>query len=172
MNIGIYFGTTTGNTETCAEMIGEHFGESVGEPIDVATVKTKDLIQHDVLILGVPTWNIGDIQDDWFDKLEEIEEVDFSGKKVAFFGLGDAAGYPDSFVDALGILWKPFQKQGAEIVGLWSTEDYDFEESEGLYDENHFYGLVLDEDGEPEKTPDRIEKWVDQLKEELNLVAN
>jgi flavodoxin len=48
----------------------------------------------------VSTWGIGDLQQDWDTRINLLAPVDFSGKKVAFFGLGDAMGYPDSFLDA------------------------------------------------------------------------
>ena len=129
-----------------------------------------DLLKHDILILGNSTWNIGDIQFNWEDKLEEIAAQDYTGIKVAMFGLGDAAGYPDTFVDGLGILWGCMKDKGAALVGLWPTEGYDFDDSKGLTeDRENFLGLVLDEDNESMLTEERISEWVAQIRNELKL---
>jgi flavodoxin len=33
----------------------------------------------------------------------ELDDIDFSCKKVAYLGTGDQEGYPDKFMDAMGI---------------------------------------------------------------------
>ena len=55
------------------------------------------------------------------------------------------------------------------FVGHWSTSGYHFEASRALVDENHFIGLAIDEDRQPELTSERINIWVKQLSTELNL---
>lgn len=169
-DVGIYFGTETGNTETAAEAIRDQLaGCRVSAFKDIADCPVGDFLKHDVLLMGVSTWNIGDIQYNWEEKLDEIEAQDYSGIKVAIFGLGDAAGYPDTFVDGMGILWDRMKERGAQLIGIWPTEDYEFDESKGLYDESHFLGVVLDEDGEAEKSPERISTWIAQLLGELGV---
>ncbi len=44
-----------------------------------------------------------------------------------------------------------------------------FEASKGLADDDHFVGLAIDEDRQPELTAERVEKWVKQISEELHL---
>ncbi|MEW5195197.1 flavodoxin FldA, partial [Klebsiella oxytoca] len=44
-----------------------------------------------------------------------------------------------------------------------------FEASKGLADDDHFVGLAIDEDRQPELTNERVEKWVKQISEELHL---
>ena len=39
-----------------------------------------------------------------------------------------------------------------------------------MFDENHFLGLVIDEDSEPEYTDERVDRWVEQIKRELTGV--
>ncbi|MDR8350456.1 flavodoxin FldA, partial [Acinetobacter baumannii] len=41
--------------------------------------------------------------------------------------------------------------------------------SKGLADDDHFVGLAIDEDRQPELTNERVEKWVKQVAEELHL---
>ena len=167
--IGLFFGTQTSNTQTAAEMIQQELGgESVVELIDVAQAEPTDFEEFDQIIIGCPTWNVGEMQSDWEDIYEELDEIDFSGKQVAYFGEGDQAGYPDSFQDAMGMLEDKISSQGAETVGYWSTEGYDFEDSKALKNDK-FVGLALDEDNQSDLTKERIKSWASQLKQEFGL---
>ena len=161
MNMGIYYGSSTGNTEMATEKIKEQKGKNVpNEIVDVSNATPEQLLEYDLLFLGVSTWNIGDMQDDWADFLPSLEEIDLAGKKVALFSMGDQDGYPYNFLDAMGELWEMCKARGAELVGVWPTEGYRFDESRAMYDENHFVGLGLDEDNESELTDDRIRDWL------------
>ena len=55
------------------------------------------------------------------------------------------------------------------MFGYWPNEGYDFNESLGIAPNGMFYGLALDEDNQRDESNERIEKWVNQLKEELKL---
>ena len=105
------------------------------------------------------------------ERIEDIAEFDpLTGKKIALFGLGDAFGYAENFLDALGLLWDEVKKCGApELIGVWPTEGYTFDESVGKFDEDHFLGLGLDEDNEPDLHDERIAAWVAKVKGELGL---
>ena len=145
MSIAIVYGSTTGNTETAAFMIKEKLGDLVTFIGDVAEISPEDLLPYDVLILGCPTWHIGELQDDWELFLPEMETLDLSNKKIAFFGMGDAFSYADTFLDAFGDMWELIKKLGTpKLIGVWSTEGYSFEDSKGMFDENHFLGRTLD----------------------------
>ena len=167
--VGLFFGTQTSNTQTAAEMIQQELGgESVVALIDVAQAEPSDFAEFDKVIIGCPTWNVGEMQSDWEDMYEELDEIDFSGKQVAYFGEGDQTGYPDSFQDAMGMLEDKISSQGAETVGYWSTEGYDFEDSKALRNDK-FVGLALDEDNQSDLTEERIKSWASQLKQEFGL---
>ena len=167
--IGLFFGTQTSNTQTAAEMIQQELGgESVVELIDVALAEAIDLVEFDKIIIGCPTWNVGELQSDWEDMYDELNDIDFTGKQVAYFGEGDQAGYPDSFQDAMGILEDKISRQGGETVGYWSTEGYDFEDSKALRD-GKLVGLALDEDNQSDLSEARIKSWTAQLKQEFGL---
>ncbi|MEM1228520.1 MAG: flavodoxin [Planctomycetota bacterium] len=165
--IGIFYGSDTGNTERIAEMLVERLAplECVCTNIDECDV--DDFLAHEVILFGVSTWNIGEIQCSWEDKLDELKTRDFSGKRVGLFGLGDSAGYPDTFVDGLGILWECVGTERPPLIGVWSKEGYIFDDSRGMFDDDHFLGLVIDEDSEPEYTDERLDRWVAQVKGEL-----
>jgi len=92
--IGLFFGTQTGKTETVAEMIQKEFGgEAIVELHDISSASTEDFAPYDALIIGCPTWNIGELQSDWEGFYDELDDIDFASKKVAFFGMGDQIGY-------------------------------------------------------------------------------
>ena len=73
-------------------------------------------------------------------------------------------------LDAFGLLWEEIQQLGSpELIGIWSTEGYTFDESIGMYDKDHFLGLGLDEDNEEELHDERVKGWTQQVRKELNL---
>ena len=170
MSLAIVYGSTTGNTEACARRIADELGDRVDAVLDVGQIDVARLADHDVLVVGVPTWNIGEMQGDWDDVLDSLDDLKLAGKTVAMFGLGDSLSYPDTFLDALGELWEKFEAGGARLIGRWPTAGYDFEGSRGLADEDHFLGLALDEDQEADATPDRIRRWCRQLCEEMDAI--
>ena len=51
------------------------------------------MTQYDVLILGIPTWDFGEIQEDWEAVWQQLDTLDLQGKIVALYGMGDQLGY-------------------------------------------------------------------------------
>ena len=80
-------------------------------------------------------------------------------------GLGDADGYPDTFLDAMGIIHDRIKDKGATFVGAWPTDGYNFEASKGVVD-GKFLGLAIDEDNQKDLTDKRVADWVALLKPE------
>jgi len=128
----------------------------------------NNLEQYDVLFLGSSTWGQGDVQYGWVDILLELDEsdMDLSGKKVAFFGAGDAKKHGEHFCSALGKLYKSFTAKGAKAIGFVDASEYDFESSLALID-GKLCGLAIDEHNESNKTSDRVESWIESLKKEI-----
>ena len=167
--VALIYGSDTGSTEYISEIIAEKLALENLDFKDVVTMKPPDFAEYDIMIMGIPTWYIGELQTDWDDFFEEFKTIDFTGKKVAFYGLGDQYGYPDNFQDGLGILAEVVLDNGGELYGYWPNEGYDFNESLGIAPNGMFYGLALDEDNQRDESNDRIEKWVNQIKEELQF---
>lgn len=166
--IGLIYGSDTGMTEEIVSSIIEDWTASEIEVIEAVTVKKDDFKRFDKFILGLSTWYDGDLQSDWEGYFDEFKTIDFTGKTVALFGLGDQYGYAEYFIDGVGILAKVILENGGTIIGKWPTKEYDFETSKAkIENEAFFYGLALDEDNEPDKTPKRLEKWLQQIKEEF-----
>jgi flavodoxin I len=167
--IGLFYGTQTGVTQTLAEAIQKEFGGSgVVALHDVADADPEDFVEYSNVIIGCPTWNIGELQSDWDGLAEELDNVDFSGKKVAYFGPGDQVGYADNFQDAMGILEEKISGRGGKTVGQWPTEGYEFYGSKAVKN-GKFVGLALDEDNQSDLTEQRIKTWVAQLKPEFGI---
>nr|WP_254658015.1 flavodoxin FldA [Pleurocapsa sp. PCC 7327] len=167
--IGLFYGSTTGKTQSAAEMIQEAFGgDSVVTLYDIAEVEASDFDKYQNIIIACPTWDIGELQADWSGYYDELDEIDFSGKKVAYFGTGDQIGYADNFQDAMGILEEKISSLGGKTVGYWLTDGYDFNESKAVKN-GKFVGLALDEDNQSELTEQRIKQWVTQLKSEFEI---
>ncbi len=168
--VGLFFGTTTGKTEGVADLIVDEFvSRSVEiESKDIAKASLEDLLAYDVLIIGSPTWDIGQLQSDWESIYEDLDKLNFAGKKVAYFGTGDQYGYADNFMDAIGILEEKISSRGGKTVGYWSTDGYEFNASRALRN-GKFVGLAIDEDNQSELTEKRVKDWVAQLMQELSL---
>lgn len=160
--VGIFFGSTTGNTEKAAKLIKSELGGLVTAFGDVKSAKAADLAACDHLVLGVSTWDEGQLQEDWASFMGDFEGIDLSGKKVAIFGLGDQEGFSEWFVGAMGTLAKAVQKQGGTLVGSWPTDGYSFEGSDAVVD-GKFVGLALDEDNQSDLTESRIKEWCGQI---------
>ena len=64
--IGLFFGSTTGKTESAAEMIQKEFGsENVVTLHNILEVEDSDFDNYQYLIIGSPTWDAGELQSDW-----------------------------------------------------------------------------------------------------------
>jgi len=166
--IGLFFGSDEGNTENVAQRIQQRLGEELVELYDIADVTQLEFAQYSHIILGIPTWDFGQLQSDWEEFWDDLEAIDFSGKTVALFGLGDQFGYGDYFLDAMGMLHDVIVGAGAHIVGHWSTEGYEFEASKALIaSENLFVGLAIDEDQQEELTDARLDQWCENILREF-----
>lgn len=170
VKIGLFFGSDEGNTESVAQRIQSQFSEEQVDVYDIADVTQLEFAEYEHVILGIPTWDFGQIQSDWEEFWDDLADIDFGGKTVALFGLGDQFGYGDYFLDAMGMLHDVIVENGATIVGHWSTEGYDFDASKAwLEEQSCFVGLAIDEDQQEELTDARIERWCAQVKAAFGL---
>lgn len=173
-NIGLIFGTDTGNTEEMGDKICTVLSEHgcAAEMINVEDTSPEEIEQFDFLIMGIPTWDFGGIQDDWAYFEEDILRTQLQGKVVALYGMGDQLGYGDNFVDAMGWLHERVVKAGAQCIGFTSTGGYDFAASLACNeDKTQFCGLAIDDDQQFDLTDDRISNWIEQLVQEYSQLA-
>jgi flavodoxin I len=171
MTIGLFYGSSNGNTEGAANLIKEAFDQVQPGMVTLVNVAYADLgtlPDYEKLILGSSSWDNGELQDDWRDVFAELDSFDLAGKQVAVFGFGDQVEYPTTFQDAIGTLAQKARERGAQLVGCWPTEGYTFEQSLAVED-GVFVGLSLDNDNQRQLTAPRISAWVQQLVQEFGL---
>ena len=169
--VGVFFGTDTGNTRRIAKDITTILGSAItAKPVNIRNAGVTDLLAFNTLILGTPTYgegqlpglSTGNATESWEEFLPTLAGQDFSGKKVAIYGLGNQKGYPAEFVDAMFYLYERFKQCGATMIGAWDTTGYNFKSSKAVID-NRFVGLALDQENQKELTPARLETWLTLL---------
>jgi len=177
--IGLFFSSSTGNTRRIARAIKKRYGDEVmAEALNVNKATPELFAGYSHLILGSSTLGGGQlpglstdcIGGGWEEFLPQIAALDFSGKTIALFGLGNQDKYPDEFVDAMGILHDFFKERGARFVGAWPADDYSFIASKALA-EVDFVGLALDQENQKMLTDSRLDAWLKLIAPEFGLPA-
>jgi flavodoxin I len=163
----IIYSFNTKKSGKIAEKLKEEFNDKAIEMVNVEEITEELFLGYDQAILGVPTWFDGELPNYWDEFVPALEELDLKGKKYAIYGLGDQKGYPENFQDGIGLMAGILEEQGAEIVGLTSTEGYTFERSRGVRGDE-FLGLALDYENQSAKTKSRITAWVADLKKKFD----
>lgn len=159
----VIYGSSTGTCQSIAEKIASKLKV---EAIDVQTLDASVVDSYDNLIIGTSTWGAGELQDDWYDGLKLLQGANLSGKTIAIFGCGDCESYGDTFVSAMGELYNGLKGSGAAFIGRVPTAGYNFSDSEAVVD-GEFVGLALDDVNEEDKTDERIDAWIESIKDKL-----
>lgn len=97
--IGLFYGSSTCYTEMAGEKIRDCLGTEQVDLFNIAQTPIVEVGFYQRIILGIPTWDYGELQEDWEEIWDEIDEVNWQGKQVALYGLGDQVGYPEWFLD-------------------------------------------------------------------------
>ncbi len=162
---GIFYGSTTGTTEELAARVADALGVTADDVYDVSNTPVEKTAEYEVLVLGSSTWGCGELQDDWYDFLKALSAENLSGKSVALFGCGDAESYPDTFCDALALIYDALSSSGCRFVGAYSPEGY-AETGSALCKEGKFVGLAVDEVNEADRTEARLASWANLVKQQ------
>ena len=163
----IIYSFNTKKTGKIAEGIKEEFGDDNLIAVNAEEITEESFLSFDQFILGVPTWFDGELPNYWDEFVPALEDMDLKGKKFALFGLGDQKGYPENFLDGLGIMAEILEVQGASMVGFTSTDGYEFESSRAARGDQ-FAGLAIDYENQGSMNKDRVKAWVTQLKSEFS----
>jgi flavodoxin I len=161
MKTALVYSFNSQHTSKVAEVIKEHIKGKFAE-VNIETASFDELLKYDFLIMGVSTWFDGELPNYWDEYLPGIEEQNFSKKKVALFGLGNQAGYPENYQDAMGILADFFSKRGAEITGHTSAGGYKFEGSAAVKN-GMFCGLAIDSSFAAKKVSKIVNEWLQSI---------
>ena len=94
LKIAVFYGSTTCYTEMVAEKIQVLLSSDPALPahssVTLHNLKTQPMAlmaDYDVLILGISTWDFGELQEDWEAHWDEINQLDLTGKIVALYGM-------------------------------------------------------------------------------------
>ena len=166
--IGLFFGSTTANSERIAEILWDRLYEYGCDIHDIRSV--YNMQDYDRLVLVIPTWDFGEWQEDWENILKDVGQIDWSNKTVALVGLGDQIGYSEYYQDCMGMMYDIIAPLGAKTIGHTSTEGYTWQESKAIRD-GKFVGLAIDEDSQPELTMGRIDNWLKENTRHLKEVV-
>lgn len=169
--IAVLYGPKGGNTEKIAKLISQKLGSESCELIAIRDANETIIEKYEKFIIGSSTigthnWSHKNSSSDWDQFLPKLRKMDFKGKKVALFGLGDHLAYTNHFVDDMFTLYKIVTDNGAKVVGHVATDGYEFNESAAVVD-GKFVGLPVDEDHEDHLTETRIEDWLNSLTTQL-----
>jgi flavodoxin I len=164
--IGLFYSFNTNKTSQAARKIGEEFETGQIDHVNAESLTEKEFLSYDNLILGVPTWFDGELPNYWDEFVPALEDLDLKGKTVAVYGNGNQKGYPENFVDGVGIMANLLENRGARLIGFTSANGYEFESSRALRNDQ-FTGLALDFENQASQINGKIKKWVEQLKQEF-----
>ena len=163
----IIYSFNTKKTGKVAERIKEAFNDDRVEMVNAEEITESTFMSFDQIIMGVPTWFDGELPNYWDEFVPAIEDLDLSGKKIALYGLGDQKGYPENFLDGMGLMAEILERRGAQLIGFTSVEGYHYESSLAERGDQ-FAGLAIDYENQGSMNKERIAAWVDLLKKEFS----
>lgn len=139
----IVYGSTTGNTEHVAEVIGEVLQKSGKEVVvkNVTDTKVSELGDgYDMTLLGVSTWGDEEIefQEDFDSFYQDMDDAKLEGRKVALFGCGDSSY--EHFCGAVVLLRQKVEGLSADLINE---------------------PLLID--GDPSVVRSEIEEWAEEV---------
>lgn len=142
MKILISYATYSGGTQMASEFIKQKLEED-NHQIDLKTigeVSSDDFKDYDLLIFGSPSWNYdgkeGQPHQDFMIWMENNQNLDLKGKKIAVFGLGDSSY--TYFCGAVDILVDFFKKHQGELIDNFLKIDnylFDMDKNNRLIEE-------------------------------------
>ena len=159
MRTGIFYGSTTGMTESLAAKIAARTGVAQTDVHNVADASADEAEGYDLLLLGSSTWGCGELQDDWYDFLDALKRKALSGKRVALFGCGDAGIYSDTFCDAMAEIRDGLASTGCTFVGGFDAEEYPGCGSR-LCQDGEAIGWAVDDSASDAENQMRMELWI------------
>ena len=163
----IIYSFNTKKTGKIAEKVRESLNDEKVEMVNAEELTEELFMSFDQIIMGVPTWFDGELPNYWDEFVPALEDLDLTGKKIALYGLGDQKGYPENFLDGMGIMAEILEEQGANLVGFTNTAGYEFERSRAVRG-NQFAGLAIDYENQGSMNKERVASWVELLRSEFS----
>ena len=160
--IALTFVSSAGSTRRVAHKIQQHL-QTDCEIVDFKRFTADPILPHPILILGSPTYGIGDLHPRWKRFISNNPKVDLSSKTVGMFVLGDQKYHGESFAGAAQHLAAWLEKCNAKLIGSTSTNGYHFGSSPAIDSQGNFPCLVIDEITQRRQTSKRISDWCNEI---------
>ena len=168
MNATIIYGSDTGAPEYVIENYLKDILEIYFELdcVEVNSIEPNIWNTEDLIIIGLSTWYDGILQSDWDDYFDEFKEIDFAGKTVALFGLGDQVDMVNILLMELEFLQKKSLKTEAKLLVTGLVKDMNLKLQKLHLMKTLFMVWLFDEDNQDELSYERVKRWVLQIQKE------
>ncbi len=160
-SVAIFYASDKGNTKTFAQAISNKLEGS--KIYDIHITGPEYINDYKNIIFGISDQEDLTMSKHWNEIWEDFIQIDFRDKNVAIFGLGNQINNKNNFVDSMYPLYSHLKKEGANILGFTSTNDYNFINSKACIDEQ-FVGLAIDVNAKYNVNEIRIHNWIETLK--------
>lgn len=87
--MGFFYGFSICYIEMVVEKICDIIGLELVILYNFKDDFLKLMEQYDVFILGILTWDFGEIQEDWEVVWDQFDDLNLEGKIVVLYGFGD-----------------------------------------------------------------------------------
>ncbi len=162
MKVGIFFGSSTGNTKKISYLIYENINKYIDCTVfNISKVNINKFNNFDILILGTSTWYYGKLQYNWYNFLKNNKNIILNNKIICLFGCGDSLNYSYTFCDGLYYLYNIFNNNNI-IIG-YLNNIYKFKNSKSLLFKKYFLGLVIDDNNSYKLNNKIIKIWTSNI---------
>lgn len=165
---GIFFGSDTGNTENIAKMIQKQLGKDVADVHDIAKA-AKKIWKHMTFCCWASQPGITAKR-----SVTGMTSSRLSKRLILMVNWLRCLVVATRKItqNTSAMHWAPSAtslNRAAQLSLVTGNRGLPLRSVKGLADDDHFVGLAIDEDRQPELTAERVEKWVKQISEELHL---
>lgn len=159
--VAIFYASKNGATKEVANLIKTELGAEIFCIKDVKN--THEFEKFETLIFASSNYGFGQLNDDWLEKIDLLNGVNFDNKKVALVGVGNQERHPKSFCSNL-VDFLPKIK-AAKKIGMSEKNGYEFDESAAFIN-GKFIGLCVDFKGDLH-WQNRVKSWCENLKAQI-----
>lgn len=115
------YASTSGHTEAVVEFVAQRWEAStypqISCPLHKAEQTQADIFEtSDLFLMGVSTWRHGDVNPYFRPLMDQMKEIDLSGKKAFFIGLGDYRYEHVLFCGGLDQLVDRWEDRGGQSI--------------------------------------------------------
>lgn len=116
--VKLIYASLTGNTEIVCEKLSEILDAA---DLDSGLFKAEEVhndifLQGRDFVLATSTWNNGQLNDMFLDLYEGLLEVDLTGKRFGFIGLGEISYGEENFCKGAQLIRKRVVDSGGEEI--------------------------------------------------------